>query len=187
MILEISGRVPASRSIILVGMMGCGKTTVGKELSKVLCLPLLDMDAVIEEQIGKPIPDIFKDEGEAHFRALETALLQYLESFPENNLPAVISTGGGVVTRPENREILRRLGFVVWLDVDVRTLASRTSRATNRPLLKNVSRVATLRKLSEARAPMYQEVAHLRLRSSKMELHDIVRRIAAEAQIFFGS
>lgn len=187
MTLEMSGRVPASRSIILVGMMGCGKTTVGKELSKVLCLPLLDMDAVIEEQIGKPIPNIFKDKGEAHFRALETALLQYLESFPENNLPAVISTGGGVVTRPENRELLQRLGFVVWLDVDVRTLATRTSRATNRPLLKNVSRVATLRKLSETRAPMYQAVAHLRLRSSKMELQDIVRRIAAEAQIFFGS
>jgi len=180
-------RVPATHSIILVGMMGGGKTTVGKELSKVLCLPLLDMDAVIEEQIGKSISEIFKDEGEAHFRALETALLQYLESSPENNLPAIISTGGGVVIRPENREILRRLGFVVWLDVDVRTLASRTSRATNRPLLNNVSRVATLRKLSETRTPMYQAVAHLRLRTSKMEIHDIVQRITAEAQSFFGS
>lgn len=187
MISEMTGFAPVSRSIILVGMMGGGKTTVGKELSKVLGLPLLDMDAVIEEQIGKSIPDIFKNEGEAHFRALETALLQYLESSPENNLPAIISTGGGVVTRPENREILRRLGFVVWLDVDVRTLAARTSRTTNRPLLNNVSRVATLRKLSEIRTPMYQAAAHLRLRTSKMEIHDIVRRITAEAQIFFSS
>lgn len=182
---EPDRHAPISRSIVLVGLMGCGKTTVGKELSKALCLPFLDMDAVIEEQIGKSIPDIFKDEGEAHFRALETALLQYLESSPENNLPAVISTGGGVVTRPENREILQRLGFVVWLDVDVRTLAARTSRTANRPLLKNVSRVATLRKLSETRSPLYETVAHLRLRSAKMEIYDIVRRIGVEAEGFF--
>lgn len=177
---------PISSSIILVGLMGCGKTTVGKELSKVMGLPLLDMDTVIEEQIGKSISDIFRDEGEAHFRALETALLQYLQGSPDKNLPAVISTGGGAVVRPENRKLLHRLGFVVWLDVNTHTLVSRTCRSSNRPLLKVEDRVGVINRLQEERASMYAEVAHLRIESAQMEISDIVHRVMAEAKAFFS-
>ncbi len=169
------------RPIILIGLMGCGKTTVGRELSKMLAMPFLDMDAVIEEQIGKPIPAIFKDEGERHFRALETALLRYLVNDEGRGAP-VISTGGGVIMREENRAILRKLGFCVWLDVDVDTLIARTARSNNRPLLLNTNRRAMLEKLSQQRAPLYAATAHLRLDSSRMDINTVVRSILSALQ-----
>lgn len=177
------------RPIILIGLMGCGKTTVGKELSKQTGMPLLDMDSVIEEQIGKPIADIFRDEGEAHFRALETALLRYLESeegchFCRNS---IISTGGGVVIRPENREILRRLGFTVWLSVDVNILISRTMRNNNRPLLRRPDREEVLNLLLEQRSPMYEETAHLKLDSSHLDIPAVVQEVYNAAKSYFSA
>ncbi len=173
--------------IILIGLMGCGKTTAGRELSKLLGKPFLDMDAVIEEQIGKPIPAIFREEGEGHFRALETALLRYLLSEEGQGAgAAIISTGGGVVLREENRALLRRMGFCVWLNVDVPTLITRTARSNNRPLLLNTDRRAVLEKLSEQRNPLYASTAHLRLDTSRMDIGSVVRSIAEAAQQFRG-
>ncbi len=173
------------RSIILIGLMGCGKTTVGRELSKMLGMPFLDMDAVIEEQIGKSIPSIFHDEGEAHFRALETALLRYLlrEGGVGGGAP-IISTGGGVVLREENRHILRQLGFCVWLNVEVPTLIARTARSNNRPLLANTNRRETLEKLAALRGPLYAETAHLTLDTTAMDISTVVRHISAAVQDF---
>ncbi len=178
-----------SSSIILIGLMGCGKTTVGRELSKMLGMPLLDMDAVIEEQIGKSIPDIFRDEGEARFRALETALLRYLihEGTRHGAGAPIISTGGGVVLREENRAMLRRLGFCVWLNVEVPTLIARTSRSSNRPLLANNNRRATLERLSQERSPLYAETAHLCLDSTRMDISAVVKAIAGAAGDFFST
>ncbi len=175
------------RPIVLIGLMGCGKTTVGRELSKELRMPFLDMDAVIEEQIGKPIPDIFRDEGEAHFRALETALLRYLlaQRGQRGAGEAIISTGGGVVLREENRRILRELGFCVWLDVEVPALIARTARSTNRPLLANANRRATLEQLTQERAPFYAQTAHLRLDSTRMDVNGVVLRVAEASRDFF--
>ncbi len=176
---------PSTRPIILIGLMGCGKTTVGRELSKMLGMPLLDMDAVIEEQIGRPIPSIFQEEGEAHFRALETALLRYL--LTEDGFPAgipIISTGGGVVLREENRAILRRLGFCVWLNVEVPTLLQRTARSNNRPLLNNTNRRSVLEALSAQRSPLYAETAHLQVDSTQMDINTVVLHIAAAAREF---
>ncbi len=173
------------RPIILIGLMGCGKTTVGRELSKLLGMPFLDMDAVIEEQIGKPIPAIFQDEGEPHFRALETALLRYLvndDSFAAG--PPIISTGGGVVLKEENRTILRRLGFCVWLNVEVPTLIARTARNNNRPLLAHANRRLVLERLSAQRGPLYAETAHLQLDSTKMDINGVVNYIADAARSF---
>ncbi len=173
-------------SIILIGLMGCGKTTIGRELSKLLGMPFLDMDALIEEQIGKSIPAIFRDDGESHFRALETALLRYLLNDGAGGSSApIISTGGGVVLREENRAILRKLGFCVWLNVEVPTLIARTARANNRPLLANANRREILEKLSAQRNPLYEETAHLRLDSTKMDITTVVRRISAAAEGFF--
>ncbi len=168
--------------IVLIGLMGCGKTTVGRELSKLFGRPFLDMDAVIEEQIGKSIPEIFRDEGEGHFRALETALLRYLTSDEGRGTAPIISTGGGVVLREENRRLLRELGFCVWLDVEVPTLIARTSRSNNRPLLAHADRRATLERLSLQRGPLYAATAHLRLDSSRMDIHTVVRHIVSAAR-----
>ncbi len=151
-----------------------------------LGLTFLDMDAVIEEQRGKSIPAIFRDEGEAHFRALETALLRYLlhEQAPGVSAP-IISTGGGVVLRKENRDMLRQLGFCVWLNVEVPTLLARTARTNNRPLLANTDRRAMLEKLSAQRSPLYAQTAHLPLDSTHLDILAVTRRIARAAQEFF--
>lgn len=173
--------------IILIGLMGCGKTTIGKELSRMTAMPLVDMDAIIEEQIGKTIPDIFREYGENHFRALETALLRYMEKTVGTEKGAVIiSTGGGVVLRPENREILRRMGFTVWFNVDAATLLERTSRSNNRPLLQSPDRVAIMERLHRERTPLYAETAHLRLDSATISVRDTIPLVHEAALRFFA-
>lgn len=172
--------------IILIGLMGCGKTTIGKELSRMTGMPLIDMDSIIEEQIGKKISDIFRDEGEGHFRALETALLRYIEdSISAGKGNVIISTGGGVVLKKVNREILRRMGFVVWFNVDVPTLLERTSRSQNRPLLQSPDRFQILTRLHEQRTPLYAETAHLRLDSSHISVQNTLPLVHAAAVDFF--
>lgn len=170
--------------IILIGLMGCGKTTVGKMLSKRTGMPLLDTDAIIEEQTGLSIPDIFREYGEAHFRSLETALLRYLLEQKIQPAP-VISTGGGIVVRPENRSILRQLGFTVWLNVSVRTLLHRTRLSTNRPLLQSPDRHDILSRLLSERRPYYREAAHYRLNSSRMDIPTVVSHVCHRAERFF--
>lgn len=150
-------------------------------------MPLIDMDAIIEEQIGKSIPDIFRDEGEAHFRALETALLRYIERTIGTPKGAVIiSTGGGVVLKPINREILRRMGFTVWFNVDVPTLIERTSRSNNRPLLQAPNRVEIMEKLYRERYPLYAETAHMKLDSAHISVQDTAPIVHAQALRFFS-
>lgn len=174
------------RPIILVGLMGCGKTTVGKALSKRTGMPLLDTDAIIEEQLGKSIPEIFAEQGEAHFRALETALLRYLYENPTPT-PSIISTGGGIVVRAENRELLRKLGFTVWLNVSISALLTRTAKSTNRPLLQSTDRRAVFERLEAERLPFYQEAAHFWLDASRMEVNSVAVRICLEAELFFNA
>ena len=174
------------RPIILIGLMGCGKTTIGKLISKRTGMPLLDMDALIEEQVGMKISQIFAERGEAHFRALETALLRFLEQHPQTP-PPVISTGGGVVTRPENCEILRRLGFVVWLNVSPSSLLRRSVRAANRPLLQTDDPAATLRRLWQERAPLYKATAHRILNTSRVEVGEVCRRVCDAAERYFAA
>ena len=174
------------RSVILVGLMGCGKTTVGKALSMRTGLPLLDTDAVIEEQYKKPIPRIFAEEGEQTFRNLETALLRYLYDSRGTQPPAIISTGGGIILRQENRRILRHLGYVVWLNVAVSALLSRTAHAANRPLLEVADRRATLLNLLHQRRPLYEETAHLRLNTTRMDVKSVVHDICRRADRFFA-
>ena len=172
--------------IILIGLMGCGKTTVGKALSKRTGMPLLDTDAIIEKQIGKPIPEIFAEQGEAHFRALETALLRYLLYNPTPS-PAIISTGGGIVVRPENRDLLRKLGFTVWLNVSINALLLRTAKSTNRPLLLNTDRRAVFTRLDSERRAFYKEAAHLWLEASYLDVNSVAVRVCEEAEKFFGA
>ena len=174
------------RSIVLIGLMGCGKSTVGRELSRATGAPFLDTDLLIEEQVGMDIPRIFAELGEPHFRALETALLNYLRDHPSSCSSGIISTGGGIVLRPENRAILRSLGFVVWLDVDLPNLLSRAERAQNRPLLQDQDREARLRQLLDARSPLYAQTAHFRINSSEIKPPQVADIILRQAHSFFA-
>lgn len=178
----------AGRPIVLIGLMGAGKSTVGRELSRSTGMSFLDTDSVIEEQTGMSIPDIFRERGERHFRLLETTLLRYIaHSAQEGNGSHVVSTGGGIILSAENRELLRNLGFVVWLTADVPTLLARTARAQNRPLLQVKDREATLRTLLEQRAPLYEQTAHLRLDSTGLKATEVVEKILTQARIFFAA
>ncbi len=176
------------KDIILIGMMGCGKSTVGRMLSIDLERPLLDMDALIEDQIGKSISDIFRDEGEGHFRSLETALLRFLADGPPSPAEGcILSTGGGVPIKPENRDLLRKLGFVVWLRVDVDTLYERTCRASHRPLLNHGgSARQRLKELCELRYPIYEETAHYIIDTSEVDVNVVTDWIKSAAEKYFS-
>ncbi len=144
------------RHVVLVGQMGVGKTTVGRRLARELQRPFADADEQLELRAGRTIPAIFRDDGEQAFRRLESEVLADLLGRPH---PLVVAAGGGVVTRPENRALLRRQAFVVWLRASPGFLEDRAD-PTHRPLLTgDPDPAATLARLIAARAPLYEEVA----------------------------
>ncbi len=173
---------PYLPSIVLIGLMGCGKTTVGKELHRETRLPLKDTDSIIERHAGISIPKIFERHGEAHFRDLETDLLRRLVQ--NKHRTSIISTGGGIAIRPENRAILKNMGFVVWLDSDAETLYRRVKRCTNRPLLKNPDPKGTLERLLAERNAFYRETAHLCIDTSNLHINEITYGILESARVF---
>ena len=133
-------------NIYLIGMMGSGKTTVGKHLAQALGYSFIDTDCTIEAIAKTSIPTIFEQSGEAHFRELESQVLAELSTYTR----AVISTGGGVIGSPINWSYLRQ-GLVVWLDVDVEILKQRVAQNQNRPLANK------LELLLEVRRPLYAQ------------------------------
>lgn len=140
-------------SIYLVGMMGCGKSSVGGPLAEALGYRFLDADAALEQVAGRSITEIFAREGEAGFRALETAVLAQITGWHS----LVVATGGGVVTRPENWGHLRQ-GVVVWLDAPTDLLLARLARDPSpRPLLEAPDREARLEGLLAQRRPLYAQ------------------------------
>jgi shikimate kinase len=142
--------------VVLVGPMGVGKTTVGRRLARELQRPFADADEQLELRAGRTIPVIFRDDGEQAFRRLESEVLVDLLGRPD---PLVVAAGGGVVTRPENRALLGRRAFVVWLRASPVFLAARADPA-HRPLLAGErDPAATLERLIAARTPLYEEVA----------------------------
>ncbi len=173
---------PYLPSIILIGLMGCGKSTIGKELHRETRLPLCDTDLMIERSEGMGIPHIFAQHGEAHFRDLETHLLRRLEQ--KKHRATIISTGGGIAIRPENRAILKNMGFVVWLDSDANTLYRRIKHCTNRPLLKNPDPKGTLERLLRERNDFYRETAHLCIDTSNLHINEITYGILESARVF---
>ncbi|RDL45386.1 shikimate kinase [Marinomonas piezotolerans] len=144
-------------TIILVGPMGAGKTTIGRLLSQHLGREFFDSDRVIEDNAGADIPWIFEKEGEEGFRRRETHALQ---SMLEQDLPPVVlATGGGIVMKEENRELLKHQALVVYLSASVNQQLQRTSKSNNRPLLKQGNPKDTLKRLFAIRDPLYREVA----------------------------
>lgn len=137
-------------NLYIVGMMGAGKTTIGRKLANRLGYKFLDTDALIETTAGQPITDLFASEGEAAFRQLESSVLSQVSAY--TNL--VVSTGGGIVTQPMNWSYLRH-GVVIWLDVPVPVLVSRLSGDTSRPLLTGVDLTTKLETLLTERGELY--------------------------------
>ncbi|WOH50576.1 shikimate kinase [Bradyrhizobium sp. sBnM-33] len=142
----------ARRSVVLVGMMGAGKSTIGRRLAARLRLPFLDADIEIEAAAGMSIPDIFETHGEPHFRDGEARVIARLL----DSGPAVIATGGGAFMREETRTRIRDRAVSIWLKADVDIIMKRVKRRADRPLLQTEDPVATVSRLLEAREPVYR-------------------------------
>ena len=139
------------RTVVLVGMMGSGKTAIGRALAATLDVPFVDSDAAIEEAAAATIPEIFARDGEAFFRLRETEVLKRLLAGP----PGVVSTGGGAFMSDENRNAIADMGVAVWLDASLDTLWERVRHKDTRPLLRTANPKATLTQIFEERTPIY--------------------------------
>ncbi|MFT5067265.1 MAG: shikimate kinase [Yoonia sp.] len=143
------------RTVVLVGMMGSGKTAIGRALAMRLDVPFLDSDAAIEEAATISIAEIFARDGEAFFRDREVEVIDRLLSGP----PAVLSTGGGAFLADRTRDLIAEKGVAVWLDADLDTLWERVRHKDTRPLLRTADPLATLTALMETRTPIYAQAA----------------------------
>ena len=141
-----------TRSIVLVGMMGAGKSTIGRRLSARLRLPFLDADSEIETAAGMSIPDIFETHGEPHFRDGEARVIARLL----DGGPAVLSTGGGAFMREETRGRIRDKAVSIWLKADADIIMRRVKRRVDRPLLRTTDPATTVARLIEEREPVYR-------------------------------
>lgn len=141
------------RSIVLVGLMGAGKTSIGRRLAQALDLSFVDADTEIEAAAGCSIPEIFELYGEREFREGERRVMARLL----DGEPRVVATGGGAFMHPETRAKIRERGISVWLRADLDTLLARTSRRDDRPLLRDGDPRARLQALIEERHPVYAE------------------------------
>ena len=141
-----------TRSLVLVGMMGAGKSTIGRRLSARLRLPFLDADTEIEAAAAMSIPDIFETHGEPHFRDGEARVIARLL----DNGPAILATGGGAFMREETRSRIRDKAVSIWLKADAEVIMKRVRRRSDRPLLQNPDPEGTVSRLLGEREPVYQ-------------------------------
>ncbi|PSJ18209.1 3-dehydroquinate synthase [Nitrosomonas supralitoralis] len=160
-------------NVILVGMMGAGKTTIGKALSSFLGKTFIDSDHEIQERTGVKIPVIFEIEGEAGFRKRESEVLA--ELVEKKNI--ILATGGGAVLNDENRQLLRRSGIVIYLRASVNDLYRRTRHDKNRPLLQTQNLYARLNELYMQRDALYRESAHVIIDSGKQGVRFLVQKL----------
>lgn len=160
--------------LVLVGMMGVGKSTVGRMVALQLDRPLFDSDDMIEERTGRTVREIWSTDGEAAFRALETQTLVEALAEPEES---VIAAAGGVVLSDRNREALQGAdAHVVWLLADVDVLVERVRNGMHRPLLDEDPE-GTLRRMHVDRAPLYQEVADAIVSVDHRSAHDVAKAV----------
>ena len=159
----------ANRSIVLIGFMATGKSSVGRRLARATGWPRFDTDQMIATALGMPITRIFARRGEEDFREEESLVLQNLKAGERS----IIVTGGGVVLRPKNVQRLRELGTVVCLTADLQTLLKRLARRSHRPLLQTENRAQTVRALLRERQPLYEQAADFTIDTSSLS-HDQV-------------
>ncbi len=161
-------------NIILTGFMGCGKTSVGIRLSYTLRRTLIDTDKWIEKKQGKTVSEIFASEGEEAFRRMESECIRELIGTAEGQ---VISTGGGLPVRKENRKLLKELGTVYYLKATPECVYERLKGDTTRPLLQGENPREKIRELLEAREAFYQEGADVVIEVSAKSFEDIITEI----------
>lgn len=171
----------ADRAIVLVGLMGAGKSTVGRRLAGELGLAFHDADHEIEKAAGCSISDFFERFGEPAFREGERRVIARLLSGPRH----VLATGGGAFMDPATRAIIRRLGISVWLKADIDLLMARVLKRPTRPLLKTADPRATMERLMKERYPVYAE-ADVTIESSGGPHETVVQRIVAELKALCG-
>ena len=165
---------------MLVGCSGAGKSSVGQVLEREASLQRFDIDEMISTKLNMSIQEIFSKRGEETFREAETEALRSLAG----NEEAVIVTGGGIVTKAENIDLLKQLGTVVWLDADHATLRSRLNRLNDRPLLQTPDPSASLSELLQARNPLYRNAADIRVDTAKKEPKQIADLILKSIRNF---
>jgi shikimate kinase len=167
--------------LVLVGLMGTGKTSVGRACAARLDRPFVDLDEQVETGTGRPVAEIFATDGEAAFRALERAALADVCASP---VPLVIACGGGAMGDADNRRRVRAAGVVVWLTADPATLAARVGHGTDRalrPLLAGGDPpVATLERLASLRAPAYEAAAHVTVDTTGRTVDEVATLVLAE-------
>ena len=171
------------RTLVLIGFMGSGKSTIGRRLHEQLGYQLIDTDALIEERQHTTISEIFATRGETAFRDMETALLEELAAQPPAN--RIVSTGGGIILREENRQLLRDMGFVVWLKAPASEILDRTGRNDDRPLLQTEDPKAAIKAMMSERKPLYKEASHLKLDTGELDIEEACAGILECASYHF--
>ena len=178
----MSPEEPRPLNVILIGFMGCGKTTVGALLARQLGFQFIDTDQLIAQKAQLPIPRIFETEGEAGFRSRESAALDSLAATSH----AVIATGGGIVTIPNNLPKLRALGLVIWLNPPEPILYARIQRNQDRPLLRSPNPRQTLHDLLALRRHLYAATAHLDVDVSDVTPDEAAYGLAESVRVHFS-
>ncbi len=163
----------ADRSIVLIGFMGTGKSSVGRRLAQSRGWPRRDVDAMIATALGLRITEIFERLGQDRFRAEESAILAGLDPSEK----AIIVTGGGAILRPKNATRLHELGTVVCLSANMSTLLERLGRHSDRPLLQTADPAATIAELLRTRAPLYEAVADITIDTTGLSHDEVAAKI----------
>jgi shikimate kinase len=173
-----------AKHLVLVGLMGAGKTTVGQRCAARLDRPFVDTDRLVEAGTGMTVAEIFEQRGEAAFRALERDAVADACASPT---PLVIACGGGAVLDAENRQRLHDTSVVVWLQASPAELGARVGATADRPLLRGGARVATtLERLTELRAPAYESAADLAVDTDALTVDDVAARVIEEWRAWNG-
>lgn len=162
-----------NNNIILIGPMGAGKTTIGRQIARLFDFDFYDSDREIEQRTGASIPLIFELEGEEGFRKREQAIITDLTKKKQ----IVLATGGGAVLRAANREALKASGTIVYLCASLDDLMERTSKDKNRPLLQTEDPRAKLQSILTERDPIYRQLADIILETNKMTVHTAVKKL----------
>jgi shikimate kinase len=169
----------ARSSIFLIGMMGAGKSTVGRLLAAGAGFDFVDCDRELEQRAGTSIANVFELEKEAGFRQRESQLLEELT----RRAHVVLATGGGAVLSADNRHLLHSRGLVIYLQASVEEIARRTRGDASRPLLEVADRRARIQELLAQRGPLYRQAAHLVVRSAAANPRRLVSRLLAHPQV----
>ena len=160
-------------NFVLVGFMGCGKSTVGRRLASLTGHRFVDTDDLVVKDQGKNIPAIFAERGEEGFRAIEQNVIAELVGVAG----VVLSTGGGAILRESNRESLKKIGIVLWLDAAPDVLFERAMRSGRRPLLQTTDPRASFDSLLASRRPVYESLADIRFDSTGTRHDEVARKI----------